>query len=351
LVYVPPSVASPHRRRRCCCPVQVHRDLGMLISGGDDGVVRWWSVREVDQADSTDAHPIPGLLPLAELHLPRGTVVRSIVRLSNDGRGAPLTVTAPVALAHSSSGATTARSQSGLAHATSGEAIDAPAAAASARHDASQSHLPDTPSAAALPEPVALSPSPSSGDVAAVAAAGVPHASSQLTDDELIAGAPYVHALNASIEAAWGHGATHSQMVSSARTLDVGPGGATKRRPSQSNVLDASGASQAKLPHGAAGGLSRRPSLSQAGAGSQLHHVASAASTTAGGGSNSGRHHQPHLLPPIVRRVTWLIADASGKVWRAETLAFAAMHRRRGGAVVAVPGVRLLEVSCRVRPR
>lgn len=303
----------------------MHRDLGLLATGGEDGVVRWWGLREVDAADSTDDHPIPGLLPLAELRLPLGCVVRSIVRLSSDARGPPLAVTVPTA--HGGGGGSlSARSQSGLGGEAPGEGGHGPS------HTASSASL------------------------APAAGSGAPAVA---PDDELIAGAPYAATLAAAVDAAWGHGASHSVMVASARTLEVGGGSLAAA------AASANSSSMVKIPPAG----SRPPLAAPAAAPSasaSTGAVAAAAGVLPGGSARAG-HHPPHPIsssrhslvggghaqqqhanpPPIVRRVTWLIADASGRVWRAETLAFAALHKRRSGLLVAVPGIRLLD---HVRP-
>lgn len=62
--------------------VQFDRILGTFITGGDDGIVRWWDWKHVDNADTLpDGVSIPGIVPITEFSLGERIRIRGITKL------------------------------------------------------------------------------------------------------------------------------------------------------------------------------------------------------------------------------------------------------------------------------
>lgn len=64
--------------------VKLDRELGIFVTGGDDGCVRLWDFRSVDTSDMLpDGVSIPGCFPLGEVNLGARVRVRGIVKLND----------------------------------------------------------------------------------------------------------------------------------------------------------------------------------------------------------------------------------------------------------------------------
>jgi len=63
--------------------VQFDRLLGTFITGGDDGTIRFWDWKHVDNADTLpDGISIPGIVPITEYNLGERVRIRGIAKLS-----------------------------------------------------------------------------------------------------------------------------------------------------------------------------------------------------------------------------------------------------------------------------
>ena len=64
--------------------VKLDRELGVFVTGGDDGCVRIWDFRGIDTSDMLpDGVSIPGCFPLGEVNLGSRVKVRGIVKLND----------------------------------------------------------------------------------------------------------------------------------------------------------------------------------------------------------------------------------------------------------------------------
>ena len=78
----PPAIGGAHDS--AVHVVKLDRELGVFITGGDDGCVRLWDFKSIDTSDMLpDGVSIPGCFPLGEVNLGSRVKVRGIVKLND----------------------------------------------------------------------------------------------------------------------------------------------------------------------------------------------------------------------------------------------------------------------------
>ena len=60
--------------------VQIDVEAGQVVSAGDDGVIRFWSLEPIDLAEATDENPRCELEPTKEINMAEGVKIRSVLR-------------------------------------------------------------------------------------------------------------------------------------------------------------------------------------------------------------------------------------------------------------------------------